>query len=180
MKQFLHILSSLLAAVRQVFLSVLDYFKRLKESRSRYYTRRRDKKRAASGKVHTQNKTTVIKEQPLDIVYPDDLNPDIDKLPAENIVRQFPVSGSPENSTDRRKQFHPKKSARQRITELRHLAGRISRPAFKNIRPAYIIAAIAGVFVLTGLITYASLRSKNAGCFSERRPGDCTGVWNTL
>ncbi|MBQ2626454.1 MAG: polysaccharide deacetylase family protein [Eubacterium sp.] len=172
MKQFLHILSSLLAAVRQVFLSVLDYFKRLKESRSRYYTRRRDKKRAASGKVHTQNKTTVIKEQPLDIVYPDDLNPDIDKLPAENIVRQFPVSGSPENSTDRRKQFHPKKSARQRITELRHLAGRISRPAFKNIRPAYIIAAIAGVFVLTGLITYASLRSKNEYTLDVSLNGD--------
>ncbi len=180
MKQFLHLISSLLAAVRQVFLSVLNYFKRLKESRSRYYSRRRDRKRAASGKTLSQN------EKSLDIVYPRDLNPDIGKLPTENIVRQKPAGPENNRSSIFTQLKHMFRTAAGNIQEtagrrIRQAAGRrpprttgrrIRQAAGRRIRPAFVIAAAAGVFVLAGLITYASLRSKNVYTLDVTLNGD--------
>ena len=194
MRQFLHLLSSLLAAVRQVFLSVLTYFKRLKESRSRYYKRQRDKKRADSGKVRSQDEPVTLTEKPLDIVYPDDLNPEIDKLPEGNAVRQnvalpdenvahqntvLPDENVahqntvlPDENVVRQNTTASEKTRSRKLPTLRETLQRFTSGKRRTIRPAYIIAAAAGIFVLAGLITYAALRSKNVYTLDVTLNGD--------
>ena len=128
MKQLIQIFSSLLAAIRQVFLSVITYFKRLRETRSRYYARQRKSRNARPA----EGRPNAGSDRPLDIVYPRDANPDLDKLPMAEIRDPEDPFSRPDD-----------------------VVSRILR------RPALLIGAAVCILVIAVLIAVSVRRSKN-------------------
>ncbi|MBR2189795.1 MAG: DUF5011 domain-containing protein [Eubacterium sp.] len=162
-QSIIQIIAAALAAIGHLFSPIITYFRRLKETRSRYYSKKRNKNGRTAPKQ---------REKELDIVYPRDLDPDIDKIPVDHVLRGQEDPEAPKPAA-RRESEAARRSRERQLRTTRAAADR--KPAARPIparrvsgkrtparrQPALLIIAIAVVFALAGLIAFAVVRSQN-------------------